>query len=49
MKFNKKFVKEDLVQVELYAEGKSEPTTDNSTNTGACKNNTSVNVNGCVK
>jgi hypothetical protein len=47
MKFNNKFVKEDLVQVELFAEGSSSK--DESKNTGACKNDTKVNVNGCAK
>ena len=46
MTFIKKNVSEDLLQVELFAEGES--SNDKSTNTGACKNNTSVNVNGCV-
>lgn len=44
--FTKKSVKEDLFVVELFAEGGSS-STDNSKNTGACKNNTNVNV-GCA-
>ena len=52
MKFKNKFVKEDLVHVELFAEGKE----DKASNTcpdwspkAHCRSNTSVNVNGCVK
>jgi hypothetical protein len=52
VKFKNKFVKEDLVHVELFAEGKE----DKASNTcpdwspkAHCRSNTSVNVNGCVK
>lgn len=49
--FTKKMVKEDLFTVELFAEGGKSNSkcteTDNSKNTGACKNNTNVNV-GCA-
>jgi len=46
MKFSKKIVQENLLQVELFAEKKAGP--DKSANTGACKNNTTVNVGGCT-
>jgi len=47
MKFSKKIVQENLLQVELFAE-KKPAGPDSSKNTGACKNNTTVNVGGCT-
>lgn len=46
MEFKKYIVEESLMAVELFAEG--DTSEDKSKNTGACKNETNVNVNGCV-
>ena len=46
MKFTKCEIRESLKEVVLFAEGDTE--IDNSENTGACKNTTNVNVNGCL-
>ena len=48
MKFTKCEIRESLKEVVLFAEGDSS-SSDTSENTGACKNETNVNVNGCTR